>query len=62
MLDESDFNLYLFEDCIRIMQNRNDSYNFRIFLPIIDATPCNLIMALFDVKTQTKWNKQIKNI
>ncbi|CAD8195192.1 unnamed protein product [Paramecium octaurelia] len=62
LMDESDFNLYLFEDSIRIMQNKNDCYNFRIFLPITDATTNSLILALYDTKTQTKWNKQIKNI
>ncbi|CAD8191075.1 unnamed protein product [Paramecium pentaurelia] len=62
LIDESDFNLYLFEDTIRIMQNKNDLYNFRIYLPITDATSNSLILALYDIKTQTKWNKQIKNI
>lgn len=50
-MDESDFNLYLFEDSIRIMQNKNDCYNFRIYLPITDATSNSLILALYDTKT-----------
>ncbi|CAD8095795.1 unnamed protein product [Paramecium sonneborni] len=62
LMDESQFNLYLFQDSIRIMQNKYDSKNFRVYLPIIDATLSGIVMALFDTKTQTKWNKQIQNI